>query len=366
MSGELGKVALFLPNLGGGGAERMMVNLAFGLQGRGVPVELVLAAARGPYLAEVSEELSVVDLGAKSVLQSIPALTRYLRQVRPEVLVATLKYANLAALWARRLAGVGTRVYLREANMLSVGARPSPKSQFILELVKRCYPWADGVIAVSKGVEEDVRAFVGLPESKTCTIYNPVVSDAIFARSLEPVAHPWFLAETPVVLGVGRLTRQKDFATLVRAFAQVRREREAKLVILGEGEDRSALQALIQELGLSEDAVLPGFVDNPFAYMARASVFVLSSLWEGLPGVLIQALACGCPAVSTDCPSGPAEILEGGRYGRLVPIADAERMARAILETLESPGEREALVRRAGDFSLEVSTDEYIAFMGLA
>lgn len=341
-----------------------MVNLGLGLQGRGIPVELALAAARGPYLADVSDKLKVMDLGAERVLASVPALARYLRNTQPDVLIATLQSANLVALWARRLAGVETRVYLREANMLSVGAGTSVKERAILQLVKLSYPWADGIIAVSKGVEEDVRAFTGA--TRTFTVYNPVVDEGLLIKKDAPLEHPWFSGMAPVVLGVGRLTRQKDFATLIRAFALLRRDQPAKLMILGEGEEREALSSLMADLGLQDDVALPGFVENPFAYMARASVFVLSSAWEGLPGVLIQALACGCPVVSTDCPSGPAEILEKGRYGLLVPVGDAEAMARAVVQTLEAPPPKETLLRRGLDFSVERSLEQYMACLKLS
>ena len=341
-----------------------MVNLAHGLVTQGLNVDLVLASATGPYLQEVSGDLNIIDLQVQGVLKSVPALTAYLRRTRPEVMVSTLQYANLAALWARRLSGVPTRVYLREANMLSVGGSASPKSRLILSFVKRFYPWADGIIAVSNGVGEDVGRFTGINPSKICTVYNPVVTEELLIKSHEPVTHPWFSEEVPVVLGVGRLTKQKGFATLVRAFAELRQVRPTKLVILGEGEDRSALQGLVDDLNLTQDVDMPGFVDNPFAYMANASVFVLSSAWEGLPGVLIQALACGCPVVSTDCPSGPAEVLEGGRYGDLVPVGDASAMAAATLRTLESPLSSEKLATRAQAFSVEASTKAYLRVFG--
>ena len=358
------QIALFLPNLGGGGAERMMVNLAHGLVSEGIKVDLVLASATGPYLKEVSQDLNIVDLQAQGVLKSIPALAAYLRRTRPRIMLSTLQYANLAALWARRLSGVPTRVFLREANMLSVGGVSSPKNKLILSLVKRFYPWADSVIAVSDGVGADVGKFTGMDPDKIRTIYNPVVTEELLLKRLEPVPHPWFTETTPVILGVGRLTEQKGFATLVRAFAELRQTRPARLVILGEGEDRAALQSLVGELGLTQDVDMPGFVDNPFAYMANASVFALSSAWEGLPGVLIQALACGCPVVSTNCPSGPSEVLDGGRYGELVPVGDAGALAAALLRTLESPISAEKLTARAQAFSVAASTRAYLEVFG--
>ena len=361
----MAKLAFFLPNLGGGGAERMMMNLAQGLVERGLTLDMVLAKAEGPYLSTLPDGVRVVDLKAGSVVRSVPGLVRYLREEQPEVLLSTLHYANLAALTARRLAGTRTRVFLREANMLSVGNSGTFKNRTILTLVKRLYPWSSGVVAVSEGVAADVKAFVNIPEEKVHTVYNPVVTDDLCRQCEAPVAHRWLETDVPVFLGVGRLTEQKDFTTLIRAFAEVRSRREARLIILGEGEQRAKLQGLVAELGLAQEVDLPGFVDNPFAFMSRASVFVLSSAWEGLPGVLIQALACGCPAVSTDCPSGPHEVLEGGRYGKLVPVGDVAAMTDAMLHTLETPLRSEDLKRRAQAFSVAASTRAYLELFDL-
>jgi glycosyltransferase involved in cell wall biosynthesis len=188
----------------------------------------------------------------------------------------------------------------------------------------------------------------------------------MLAKASEPVSHPWFTpGQPPVILGVGRLTPQKDFPTLLRAFALVRRQRPARLVIVGEGrtEAKEALLRLAIELGCPDDVSLPGFTHNPFCFMANASVFVLSSLHEGLPGVLIQALACGVPVVSTDCPSGPREILEGGRHGRLVALGDFAAMADAITEALERPGDGAARMARGRQFSVERAVDRYLGLL---
>lgn len=331
------KLALFLPSLGGGGAERVMVTLAKALAERGFSVDLVLAKAEGPYLGDVPEEVRVVDLGARRVLYSLPGLVRYLRRERPAAMLSALNHANIVAIWARSLSRVATRLVVAEHNTLSLSTEnaPSLRARVMPLLIKRFYPLAETVVAVSRGVAEDLVALTGLPPDKVKVIYNPVVTPELFAKAEEPLDHPWFQpGEPPVILGVGRLTKQKDFPTLIRAFALVRKERPARLMILGEGEDRPQLEALVWELGLEEDVALPGFVDNPYKYMKRAAVFVLSSAWEGLPTVLIEALALGTPVVSTNCLSGPAEILEGGRWGSLVPAGDESRLAGAVLETL--------------------------------
>ncbi len=354
-------IALYLPNLHGGGAERMMVNLSQGFVEQGAAVDLVLAAAEGPYLVHVPREVEVVDLASGGVMSSVPKLVRYLRRAKPQTLLVTLNHAAVAAILAVRLAGVSTRVFVRESNMMFPGDVKSLKVRTLRAAVKRLYPWAAGHIGVSEGVSEDVARFTGISPEKIRTIYNPVVTDDLHRQARAPLNHPWFSPDTPpVILAAGRLTGQKDYLTLMRAFAKVREKRPARLMILGEGQQRSVLEALVAELDIGEEVALPGFVDNPFAYMSRADLFVLSSAWEGLPGVLIQAMACGCPVVSTDCPSGPREILEGGRYGPLVPVSDAQGLAEAMLRTLNESVSSAELQARAADFSLETTSQQYL------
>jgi glycosyltransferase involved in cell wall biosynthesis len=226
-------------------------------------------------------------------------------------------------------------------------------------LARKFYPWADAIVTVSQGSADDL-VNLGLSSKRIQVIYNPVVTPELFEKAKEPIDHPWFKpGSPPVILGVGRLEKQKDFPTLIRAFAQMHKQRPARLMILGEGKDRPDLEALVQELGLEEDVALPGFVANPFAYMASSAVFVLSSLYEGLPTVLIEAIAVGTRVVSTDCPSGPTEILENGRYGKLVAVGDIKSMAEAIVSTLEEPPDSESLQLKAAEFSLEKAVAKY-------
>ncbi|HEX6015774.1 MAG TPA: glycosyltransferase, partial [Geminicoccaceae bacterium] len=231
---------------------------------------------------------------------------------------------------------------------------------------------ADAVVAVSAGVADDLAATAGLPRRLVTVVHNPVVPSDVDRRAAEPVDDPWLEpGEPPVILGVGRLVPQKGFPTLLRAFAQVRQQRPARLVILGEAADRRAtvkrtaeLQKLAAELGIADSVALPGYAVNPFAWMARAGVFVLSSTHEGFGNVLPEALACGCPVVSTDCPSGPAEILENGRWGQLVPVGDDQAMARAILAVLATPPDRAALRSRATAFTVDAAIGRYEALVG--
>lgn len=226
------------------------------------------------------------------------------------------------------------------------------------------YPFADAVIAVSRGVADDLRRNAALPEGLLHVIPNPVLTPKLSLLAGEMITHPWFAkGGGPVIIGVGRLTRQKDFPTLIRAFAKVRSQRECKLVILGEGQDRPALENLAKERGIRDDVDLPGFAGNPYAYMSRSSLFVLSSVWEGSPNVLTEALALGVPSVATDCPSGPREILQDGRFGRLVTVGDPGALADAMLETLAHPPDPIGLKKAVNAYSVEASSRRYLEIL---
>ena len=333
-------IAFFLPSLRGGGAERVIVNLAQGITERGIPVDLVLSAATGIFLDQLPPAVRLVDLGAGRTLRSLIPLAGYLRREQPRVLVSSMSHANLVALWAARLAHRGTPVVVTVHNTLSQSARQQGRVIAVLSphLLRVFYPWAAGVVAVSRGAADDLARTSGLPRDRMEVVYNPVITPAMLALARQAPDHPWFSpGQPPVILGVGRLTRQKDFPTLIRAFAQVRHRRAARLIILGEGEDRAALEALVNELRLTDDVRLPGFRGNALAYMAGSALFVLSSAWEGLPTALIEALAVGTPVISTDCPSGPKEILQEGRLGALVPVGDVAALAAAMSAAMDLP-----------------------------
>jgi glycosyltransferase involved in cell wall biosynthesis len=300
---------------------------------RNVDVDLVLSEAVGPYLADVPDSVNIVDLGASRVITSLPALRKYLRSARPEAMLTAISHANVVGVWARRLAGVPTRLVVAEHDTLSHVTRQAERrrARVMPYLIGKSYPRADGIIAVSSGVADDLATATGIPRESIDVIYNPVVTPEVATASKAVPDHPWLApGEPPVVVGIGRLAPKKDFVTLLRAFADVRRNVRARLMILGEGPDRAELEGLVRALGLEADVALPGFVGNPYAYLARASLFVLSSRWEGLPTVLIEAMFCGAPVVSTDCPSGPHEILNGGAYGRLVEVGEPAALAQAI------------------------------------
>ncbi len=332
-------LAIFLRDLQAGGAERNAAILASRLVRDGYRVDLVLARAEGPFLSRLDPAVRLFDLRARRMATSLPGLLRYLRRERPEVLLSKTPLADLTALAAKRLLGGRDTRYVitAENDWYAPGVRPDVRQmRLALRLIPLAYPWADGIISVSGGVADSLARYSGLPRERLEVIYNPVLGEELFRAREEPLTHPWFApGQPPVVLAVGRLSKQKDHATLLRAFAPLRAERPARLLILGEGPERGALSRLAEELALGDDVALPGFAPNPFAYMARAAAFALSSRWEGLPNVLIEALACGSTIVSTDCPSGAREILAGGRYGQLVPVADPPALAAALRRALE-------------------------------
>ncbi|MBI5431131.1 MAG: glycosyltransferase [Nitrosomonadales bacterium] len=358
------RIALFVPTLHGGGAERVMANLAIAFCERGIGVDLVLLKAEGPYLRELPPGVRVIDLDAPRLLAGLAALARYLRRERPLAMLAAMNHANVGAMLAALLSRSRVPIVVSEHNAASVSLDQDPgiKTAVLKMLMRALYPRARNIVAVSQGVADDLGSLLHLDTNRIRVIPNPIVNGKIRALAEQPVSHPWLSDKSvPVILAVGRLTLQKDFETLLRALGKAAKQRPMRLMILGEGELRNTLESLVAELGLSQVVALPGFVDNPYAYMKRADMFVLSSRWEGFGNVLVEAMACGVPVISTDCPSGPAEILENGKWGRLVPVGDADALALAMLDTLEHPGLSPA--QRATDFSVDKAADAYLALL---
>lgn len=358
------RIALFMPALGGGGAERVMLTLAESLADRGLAIDLVVTSARGALRGDVPDNIRLVDLKAQRIMTSLFPLIRYLRREKPQAMLAALAPTNCIAIWARALSCVPLRVVLVEHSTLSkasIGAR-NRRSLFLPTLMRLSYPRADGVVAVSSGVADDLSTTIKLPRKKIDVIYNPAVTPTMLKKSLESVDHPWFrLGEPPVILGVGRLTRAKDFSLLIRAFAKLREHREARLIILGEGEERQQLETLVSELGVNEHVAMPGFVSNPYAYMRRATLLVLSSQWEGLGNVLIEAMACGTPVVSTDCPSGPREILGDKFKHLLTKVGDQVELEKKIRDSLEQ--KQSKLLEPDLRFTIDTATNAYMRLL---
>ncbi len=366
------RIAILTPYLhhaaGYGGITPWLVNLANGFVARGVAVDVLVNARPETPLscAGLDAAVRILNHGYHKP-GAMLGLLSYLRRERPQVLLGAGHRYNWMAAWARRLSRTPVRVFLSVHENVSVGSAgmSARKQRRRFAAMRRLYPRCDGVIAVSEGVASDLVETIGLPEGVVGTIYNPVVDEALLARSQESVDHPWLRAgEPPVILGVGRLEQQKDFPTLLRAFAALQARRPSRLVILGEGRERAALEALSAELGVAERVALPGHVDNPFAWMRQADLFVLSSAWEGFGNVLAEALAVGTPVVSTDCPSGPREILADGRYGPLVPVGDVAALVEAMAATLAQPLDGEVLRQRGMNFSVEKSVGAYLSRFG--
>ncbi len=390
-------IAVLLPSLDGGGAERSVLTLVGGFLARGRRVDLLVCRAKGALLEEVPPGARLRELTAAGALggrllaarlnpADLPALLRpvllakknapeiarigalrdYLDEERPDAVLSALTYANLTAIWARRGSRSRPPLVVSERNALATYCAAPHKHRkwrfrYLPELVRRSYPEADTVVAVSDHVAGELSGPVGLAHPRLLALPNPVVDDTLAAAARRDPGHPWFEdGGPPVVLGAGRLAEQKDFATLLRAFARLRASRELRLVILGEGDLRGELEAQAGRLGVAEDVDLTGFVSNPFAFMARGAAFALSSTYEGLPGVLIQAMACGCPVVSTNCPGGSAEILQDGELGPLVPVGDDAALAGALAGLLDTPPDAGALARRAADFSVGGAVDAYL------
>ncbi|MCD6528135.1 glycosyltransferase [bacterium] len=357
------KISFFLPSLRGGGAEKVFVTLANEFAKRNFKVDLVLAQKEGPYLKEVSEKVRMVNLKAKRVLYSLLPLIKYLKKEKPDVLISTLDHANIIAILAKLISRVQTKIIVRVANTLSLSLKGTKFHKRWLRLygVKIFYPFADKIIAVSKGVADDLVKRSKIPRKKIKVIYNPTDFEKIQEKMKENTGHPWLdRKECPVILGIGKFHQQKNFPLLLKSFALLRKKRKIKLIILGEGKERKDLENLIRKLNLQEDVDLPGFKENPYSFLAKADVYVLSSLWEGFPNTLLEALACGTPVVSTNCLSGPAEILENGKYGKLIPINNERALAKAIEETLESPLNSKILEEKAKDFGLKKIAKEYL------
>ena len=354
-SEQRGTVALFFPYLNPVGVEPAMLALAAGLTERNYRVDLLRAYREWQ---DVPEGVGrVVGLGSRRCLPwlprtgrgfklsvavlsavTLPWLIRYLRWERPDYLIAGLLTA--VAMTAVRMARVDTRVV--------VSVQGYPRSSSLRQCVwRRTYKRADAIVAESMGSREQAAALLGVPEETIAVIYNPHVVPGIARKAKEPLDHPWFASgEPPVLLGVGRLTQQKDFATLLRAFALVREQLPCRLMVLGEGEERPTLGALARSLGIADYVQMPGHVENPYPYMAKAGLLVSSSAWEGLVRTLIEGLAIGVPVVATDCPGGTREILDGGKAGRLVRIGDHQGLAAAMVEALKDTTATKRLVAR--------------------
>jgi glycosyltransferase involved in cell wall biosynthesis len=363
LAGHVHRVAVVMHDMRGGGAERMMINLASGFADLGLEVDLVAVRAEGPLTAQIDPRVRLVDLDCGRTVRSIGRLSAYLRRSRPDVAFGGLVHINTALVLANLLAGRPTRVVVSERNTTSIDSAAAETLAVRLahKAIPAIYRLADGIATVSGGVADDLAASYGLARDRIEVLHNPVVTPSLERMAGEEPGHPWLApGQPPVILGAGRLAAQKDFPTLLRAFAKVKQTTECRLIIVGEGTDREALEGLARQLGIDDSTDLPGYQANPYAWMRRAAVFVLSSRWEGSPNALVEAMACGTPVVATDCPNGPREITENGQWGRLVEMGDVDGMAKAIADTLQHPADSEALIDRASTYRQERSAQAHL------
>lgn len=380
------RIAFVLKTLESGGIERVVLNLLNHLvQRENLSLDLVVASAIGEYLNQIPAGVRVIDLQirienrSKSYLQLIPPLVRYLQKEKPDYVFSHLPIANVLTVISKLIARIPVSIFLVEHTLLfntliqreKRSLTDNPKKFDILPtllpiMMQWFYPLANGIIAVSKGLAQELETNLKLKLNSVQVIYNPVIDDSLLCKSHLPLEHPWFQPnQPPVLLAIGRLTAQKDYQTLLYAFARFREKCLAKLLILGEGELRPQLEKLVSDLGLQNDISLPGFVSNPYPYMSRASALILSSVWEALPTVLIEAMACGCQAISTNCPYGPDEILEQGKYGWLVPVGDVSALAAAIQQAVVSPINPDTLKLRSQNFTVEQAVSNYLTIIEL-
>jgi glycosyltransferase involved in cell wall biosynthesis len=358
-------IAILLPNLSGGGAERVAVNLANGFAQRGYAVDMVLLSSTGVFLADLLPVIRVVDLRADRMRGALLPLAIYLRKSRPDVMLACMWPLTVMAIWARRLARIPCRMVVAEHTTWSRSELLASKlaDWQIRTTMHHSFTHADSILTVSHGAADDLARFANLPRNSISVIHNPVVGDeqAYTTDPREPAE--WWSGTHRRVLAVGTLKAIKDYGSLLLAFAQLRHRVDARMLILGEGECRTALAAQVSELGLDGYVFMPGFVKDLSPYYQHADLHVLSSTGEGLPTVIIESLAAGTPVVSTDCPSGPREILCDGQFGRLVPVGDPAALAVAMADSLAATHDTDALKVRAQDFSIAKAVDQYLALL---
>lgn len=355
-------ISILLPYLRGGGVERIRMVLAHEFARAGHEVEFVLMQAKGPLLEEAQASFPVVDL-ATSRARALPyALARYLRKQRPDALIAAMWPLTAIAPIAQRLSGRRCKVLVSEHNTLSVQYRDWGRLHHVALRASMAvgYRLADRRVGVSSGVVQDIAALSGLGHDAFDVIHNPVPPRPYPPSSaLQEAEALWSGPAGARIVTVGSMKKQKNHPLLLRAFARLDRP-YARLMFVGDGAGRDALMSLAQELGVADRVILAGFHPDPTPFYKTADLFVLSSDYEGFGNVIVEALACGTPVVSTDCPSGPGEILDGGRYGRLLPVGNVEAMAEAMALSLDHPGDRVPLIKRAQDFAPAVAAATYL------
>jgi glycosyltransferase involved in cell wall biosynthesis len=357
------KIALVLPDLRAGGAERVAIHLMRHFLAAGHRVEFVLMRKEGQLLGDVPSDVPVIDLRAGRIRNAVCPLIRYLRRARPDAVQVSMWPLTVAAVLARALARSPARLVISDHTLLSKHYAGNPRALRLLKATMRIfYPWADARVIVADAAADDLARLSGLKRDSLEVIYNPVFVPEAAVHPVAKVEAQWGEVDGRI-LSVGSLKAEKNQALLIRSFARVRQVRAAKLMILGSGELEQELKDLARSLGIGDDVQFAGFIADPWPYYASADLFVLSSDYEGYPLVLVEAMMCGVPVVATNCESGPREILDSGRFGRLVPVDDEAALANAMQAELEHPTARDLLVERAKELSGAGTVDRYLELL---
>ena len=358
-------IVFYMPNLASGGIEKMTLLMAPEFVKAGYKVTLLLQTADGGLINSVPTGIDIVALNCRRTILSLIPLIKYLRQEKPDILFSSYGHNHIIAIWAAFFARTKTKLIISQHNAPSaeiVKGRGLKFSVLLPVLYSLFLRFAHSLVAVSQGVADDLAKISHLTRDKISVIYNPVIAQTFETDLAAPCSHPWLKeGSAPVILGVGRLVELKDFSTLIFAFAKVVKKRPAKLILLGEGHLLNPLKAQAEALGLKDCVDFPGFDPNPYPYMKRAAVLALSSLTEGFGNVLIEAMACGTPVVSTDCKFGPPEILAHGKYGKLVPVGDSDALADGLLDVLTTHLPADVLRKRGMEFTVDKAVNEYLA-----
>jgi glycosyltransferase involved in cell wall biosynthesis len=364
----MSKISIVLPDLRFGGAERLHLNLAEYWSKSGHDVEFILMREEGEYLSLVYKKITIISLGVYRFHQILFPLMRYFRTSKPDFILVAMWPLTSYSIISWMLSGKIGKMFVSDHVNLSIAvSRELHISKLYLKnSIRFIYPFASGIIAVSKGVKKDLCSIGCLDDKQVEVIYNPIAIGIRTPKGLDKEREKlWGKEHTYNILSVGEFKKQKDHETLIRSFSLLPKNMNTKLIILGEGHLRKKLFALIKRLNLESKIDLPGFVHDPYPWYRTSDLFVLSSQWEGFGNVIVEALECGIPIVSTNCPSGPSEILDNGRYGRLVPVGDAIELAAAIVSSLSAEHDTDTLKKRAQDFSVEKISNKYLDFFKL-
>jgi len=361
------KIALFIKSLNGGGAERVVLNLANEFYERKIPLILILRFKKGVYLKELNPDIKIVELGTNNPFLMINRIIKACKDNKITTLFPVMHSSNIIGLIANVFLRI--RIVIRESNtfddFFNKKGLKKIKMTILLCLMKLWYPQSEKIIANTKDTANDILKHINVPKEKVVVINNPLVNERITKLSKEPINDLKYSKITkPRIISVGRLVYQKNYEFLIKCFKQVKKTLpEASLIILGTGPLKNQLITLVKELDLDNEVHFLGFVNNPYKYLKNSDVFVLSSFFEGFGNVLVEALAVGLPIVSTDCPGGPREILDNGNYGTLVPLNNVDAMTNAIIQTIRKKNDTKSLVERANSYSINKIADVYLKVM---